>query len=227
MIVRNDCVKEDTITVELNGYCSPITDILSQQPVIDCDNILVCIGPYFVNLETLITEVQHFIQDSNNTTLNNIHLLYQQYQSLYEYFMKCCITMNDKLNNIQNRLDKMVIIKEIVVKPPTYNYPKSNKPKFVAPLPRPQIIIEESYVVDQTLVNGYIDSFKIYTYYGYTTSQYVMWLISGNKRKLIPKDVPYRIGTPEANGFITEIINIFNSYNLTLNFSEIKYQRFR
>lgn len=227
MIVRNDCVKEDTITVEVNGYCSSIGDIMVQTPIVDCDTMLVCIGPYFVNLETLINEVYTFVQDSNNTSLNNFHLLYSQYQNLYNFFLKCCLDMNAKLTNIQNRLDKMVIVKEVVLKQPSFNYPKSNKPKFVAPVPKPQVIVNENYVIDQTITSGYLDSIKIYTDYGYTTNQYVMWLIFGDKRKLVPKDIPYRIGTPEANGFINAIINVFNSYNLTLDINELKYARIK
>lgn len=216
MIVRNDCVKENSIEVEINGFCTSIDDILSQTPVIDCDNILVCIGPYFVNLEGLISEVYSFIQDSNNANLKNFHLLYSQYQNLYNFFMKCCMDLNNKLTNIQNRLDKMVIVKNVVLKEPCYYYPKSNKPKFVSPAPKPQIIISEEFIIDQTITNGYLESIKIYTGYGWTFNIYGDWLISGVKRKLIPKIVPYRPGTPEATNFISGIVSLFNEYNLDI-----------
>lgn len=227
MIVRNDCVRENTITIELDGYCSSIGDIMAQTPVIDCDNILVCIGPYFVNIEELISEVYTFIQDSNNSNLNNFHLLYSQYQNLYNFFMKCCIDLNNKLTNIQNRLDKMVIVKEIVLKEPSFCYPKSNKPKFIAPLPKQQIVRQETYIIDQTLRSGYIDSVKYDNGLYITINSYVIWLISGVKRKLIPVNVPYKIGTPEANGFIQAIRDVFSSFNLILDINDINYNRIR
>lgn len=225
MIVRNDCVKEDTIMIELDGYCSSISDITYQNPVIDCDSILVCIGPYFVNLENLISEVNTFIQDSNNSNQQNFHLLYSQYQSLYNFFLKCCIEMTNRLDKIQMRLDKMVIVREIISKPLSIPYPKSDKPKFISPVPIPKIIKDETYIIDQTIRNGYIESFSINNGYYTEISNYVFWLKDGVRRKLLSKDIPFRIGTPEANGLIQVLIRIFNSYNLELDISELKYQR--
>jgi hypothetical protein len=132
------------------------------------------------------------------------------------------IEIMDELIKIHNRLDNMVIVKEITIKEPRFDYPRTQK-RLAQTIITPPTKVIEDYIIDQTIRNGYTEGYKIYIPGGYTFSDKVFWIIYGYKRKLVPMKVPHKKGTNEANNFILEISKMYESYNLQLNKNELRY----
>ena len=230
MIVRNDCVQEDTITVEVNGFCSSITEIVNQTPQIDCDELMICIGPHLVSLNDLIMNVYEFVQSAQIQNQNNFNQLFNQYNSLYNFFMKCCADLIGRLTRIEKRINGLIVVKQVFIeKPisqPIRNTPIRSAQQAIIPKP-PVVIDEERYVIDQTLTTGYIDSYIRYDNFGNKMiDPYVFWLKQqdGFLRKLCPKEIPYSKGSYLANDWIEKIKATFIENNIEFDQSVLTYK---
>jgi hypothetical protein len=230
MRITNDCVQQDTISVEVNGSCATITEIVNQTPQIDCDELMVCIGPHLVSLNDLIMDVYQYVQTAQANNVNYFIKLFNQYNMLLDYFMKCCNDLIGRLTRIEKRVNNLIVIRQIVIEKPQ-RLPVSSTPsrapqQIVVPKP-PVIITEERYVIDQFITSGYLDAYIRYDKFGNKLiDQYVMWLKTddGFKRKLVPKEVPYQKGTPLANDWIEKIKAVYNENRVELNMADIKYK---
>lgn len=230
MIVRNDCVQEDTITVEVNGFCSSITEIVNQTPQIDCDELMICIGPHLVSLNDLIMNVYEFVQSAQQQNQNNFNQLFNQYNSLYNFFMKCCQDIIGRLTRIEKRVNGLIMVKQVFIQNPPIQ-PISNTPIRSAQqiiIPKPPIVIDEDkYVIDQSITTGYLDSYVRYDSYGNKMiDPYVIWLKQqdGFIRKLQPKEVPFSKGSQLANDFIQKIMAVFAENNIEFNPDDLTYK---
>ena len=231
MIVRNNCIQDDSISVEVNGYCSTISQIINQSPQIDYEELMVYIGPHLVSLNELVMNVYDFIQIYQSKNDNNFNQLFNQYNLLYNFFMKCCADLIGRLNRIEKRVNDMVFVRQIVIeKPITQPIRKTpiRQAQLISIQKPPVVIDEEIYVIDQAITSGYIDGYKRYNHFGsYSFDEYVFWLKSndGFTRKLLPKQVPYKKGTPQANTFVEKIKSVFIENNIEFNTSilRIKY----
>ena len=232
MIIRNNCVEEGTINIELNGVCSSITEIINQAPTIECDELMVCIGPHLVSLYDLITDVYTFVQSSQQSNDVNFQNLFNQYNLLYFYFLKCCKDLTDRLIRIERRINNIVVVREVYIKSPSQinnnNNNNNNRPaQKVSIQPPPFIINEDRYVIDQSIMNGYTEGYKVYFDFGYSVSPYVFWLMNseGFLRKLCIKEVPFIKGSLLANNWINEVIKIFNENQIEFDASVLVYKK--
>jgi hypothetical protein len=230
MIVRNDCVQEDTISVEVNGYCTPITEIINQTPQIDCDELMVCVGPHLVSLNDLIMRVYAYVQSAQSQNQNNFNQLFNQYNSLYNFFMKCCHELIGRLTRIEKRINGLIVIRQVFIEKatiqPIRNTPIREAQSIVIQRP-PVVISEERYVIDQSITNGYIDSYIRYDNYGNKIPDpYVFWLKKEDDflRKLCPKEVPYSKGSALANAWIEKIKAVFVENNIEFDPSILTYK---
>ena len=230
MRITNDCLQEDTLSVEVNGYCTPITEIINQTPQIDCDELMVCVGPHLVSLNDLIMDVYDYVQTAQLQNQSNFSKLFNQYNTLYNFFMKCCTDLIGRLTRIEKRVNGMIFIRQIFIEKPI-SRPIRNLPVREAQsvaIQRPPVVInEERYVIDQSVTSGYTDSYKRYDKFGSTSSDpYVFWLKTddGFRRKLLPKEVPYQKGTPLANEFIEKIKSVYNENKIEFDDTMIRYK---
>jgi hypothetical protein len=230
MRITNDCVQQDTITVEVNGVCSTITEIVSQTPQMDCDELMVCVGPHLVSLNDLIMDVYQYVQTAQESNVSYFMKLFNQYNMLHEYFMKCCNDLIGRLIRIEKRVNNLIVIRQIVIEKPQPLPPSSTPiraPQQIV-LPKPPIIIsEERYVIDQTIKSGYMDAYVRYDKFGNRfIDPYVMWLKTdeGFKRKLIPKEVPYQKGTPLANDWVEKIKAVYVENSIEFNIADVTYK---
>jgi hypothetical protein len=229
MRITNDCVQQDTISIEVNGSCATITEIVNQTPQMDCDELKVCIGPYFISLNDLIIKVYNFIEQSEKTNVKYFMKLMEQYNLLYQYFNKCCSDLIGRLTRIEKKIDGIVIIREIVIEKPT---PLPNpRPRPEPPLPPippkpPVIITEEKYVIDQSIKGGYMDTYyELDSFGNKLINQYVFWLKDGIKRKLAVKEIPYIKGTPQANSWLEVVKSIFQKNGISLTDSDLSFKQ--
>jgi hypothetical protein len=228
MRITNDCVQQDTISVEVNGVCSTITEIVSQTPQMDCDELMVCVGPHLVSLNDLIMDVYQYVQSAQANNVSYFMKLFNQYNMLHEYFMKCCNDLIGRLTRIEKRVNNLIVIRQIVIKEPQpVRVTNSRAPQQIV-LPKPPIIIsEERYVIDQTIKSGYMDAYVRYDKFGNRfIDPYVMWLKTdeGFKRKLIPKEVPYQKGTPLANDWVEKIKAVYVENSIEFNIADVTYK---
>jgi len=230
MRITNDCVQQDTITVEVNGVCSTITEIVSQTPQMDCDELMVCVGPHLVSLNDLIMDVYQYVQTAQANNVEYFVKLFNQYNMLLDYFMKCCNDLIGRLTRIEKRVNNLIVIRQIVIEKPLPT-PISSTPirapqQIVVPKP-PITISEERYVIDQTIKSGYMDAYVRYDKFGNKLiDPYVNWLKTddGFRRKLIPKEVPYQKGTPLALDWIEKIKAVYAENRIELDPVDIKYK---
>lgn len=229
MIVRNDCVQEDTITVEVNGFCSSITEIVNQTPQIDCDELMVCIGPHLVSLNDLIMRVYEYVQSAQLQNQSNFNQLFNQYNSLYSYFMKCCADIIGRLTRIEKRINGLIVVRQVFIERPKTTTIRSQQPTRVQDIIKPPVVIdEERYVIDQSITTGYLDSYIRYDQYGNKSADmYVGWLKQqeGYIRKLMTKEVPYSKGTLLANNWIENIKKVFIENDIEFDENELTYKR--
>jgi hypothetical protein len=228
MRITNDCVQQDTISVEVNGVCSTITEIVSQTPQMDCDELMVCVGPHLVSLNDLIMDVYQYVQSAQANNVSYFMKLFNQYNMLHEYFMKCCNDLIGRLTRIEKRVNNLIVIRQIVIKEPQpVRVTNSRAPQQIV-LPKPPIIIsEERYVIDQTISTGYMDAYKRYDQFGNTLiDQYVFWLKTddGFKRKLVAKEIPYSKGTPLALAWIENIKKVFTENQIAFDETSLTYK---
>ena len=230
MRITNDCVQQDTISVEVNGSCVTLNEIVSQTPQIDCDELMVCVGPHLVSLNDLIMDVYEYVQSAQANNVNYFMKLFNQYNMLHEYFMKCCNDLVGRLIRIEKRVNNLIIIRQIVVEKPA-PLPIRTEPSRVAQeiaiIKPPVVITEERYVIDQTLSTGYMDAYIRYDKYGNKfIDPYVFWLKTddGFRRKLAPKEVPYQKGTPLALDFIEKIKSVYAENRIEFDPTQIKYK---
>lgn len=229
MRISNDCVVEDTLTVEIDGVCSPISEIVNQQPVLDCDELMVCIGPHLVSLNDLIMKVYSYMLTAQQQNTTNFERLFAQYNMLYSYFMKCCNDLVGRLTRIEKRLNGIIVVRQVLIEKPM-PLPVRNEPirsAQVATIQKPPVVItEERYVIDQSITSGYSDSYIRYDKLGNKLiDPYVFWLKTedGFKRKLVAKDVPYQKGTPLANAYIERIKAVFDENRIEFDPTILKY----
>jgi hypothetical protein len=228
MRITNDCVQQDTITVEVNGVCSTITEIVSQTPQIDCDELMVCVGPHLVSLNDLIMDVYQYVQTAQASNVSYFMKLFNQYNMLHEYFMKCCNDLIGRLIRIEKRVNNLIVIRQIVIKETQpVRVTNSRAPQQIT-IPKPPIIIsEERYVIDQTISTGYMDAYKRYDQFGNTLiDQYVFWLKTddGFKRKIVAKEIPYSKGTPLALAWIENIKKVFAENQIAFDETLLTYK---
>jgi len=230
MRITNDCVNENTITVEVNGVCAPLTEIISQTPQMDCDELMVCVGPHLVSLNDLIMDVYEYVQTAQASNVNYFIKLFNQYNMLQEYFMKCCNDLIGRLIRIERRVNNLIVIRQIVVEKPQplpASSTTSRVPQQIVIAKPPVIITEERYVIDQTIKSGFLDAYVRYDKFGNKLiDPYVNWLKTddGFKRKLVPKEVPYQKGTPLANDWIEKIKAVYNENSIEFNIADVKYK---
>lgn len=67
MEVRNDCLQQDTLTVEINGQCNTITDLVATNNIIENDKL---------------DMILNLMEQYNKCCINNTMILYQQQQML-------------------------------------------------------------------------------------------------------------------------------------------------
>jgi hypothetical protein len=229
MRITNDCLQENTLSVEVNGYCTPITEIINQTPQIDCDELMVCVGPHLVSLNDLIMDVYEYVQSAQLQNQSNFNQLLNQYNTLYNFFMKCCTDIIGRLTRIEKRINNLIIIRQIVIKEPQVT-PITNTSRVAQNIfiPKPiTIVSEERYVIDQTLTTGFMDAYKRYDQFGNTfIDQYVFWLKTddGFKRKIVAKEIPYSKGTPLALAWIENIKKVFDENRITFDQTLLTYR---
>jgi hypothetical protein len=230
MRITNDCLQQDTLSVEVNGYCTPITEIINQTPQIDCDELMVCVGPHLVSLNDLIMNVYDFVQTAQSQNQNNFNKLFNQYNSLYSFFMKCCADLIGRLTRIEKRINGLIVIRQVFIEKQTFQ-PIRNTPRDAqsVTIQKPPVVInEERYVIDQSLTNGYMDSYIRYDKFGNKMiDRYVIWLKNqdGFIRKLLPKEVPYSKGSVLANNWIENIKSVFVENNIEFDPSLLTYKK--
>jgi hypothetical protein len=228
MRITNDCLQENTLSVEVNGYCTPITEIINQTPQIDCDELMVCVGPHLVSLNDLIMDVYEYVQSAQLQNQSNFNQLLNQYNTLYNFFMKCCTDIIGRLTRIEKRINNLIIIRQIVIKEPKpIRVTNSRAPQELF-IPKPiTIVSEERYVIDQTIRSGYMDAYVRYDKFGNKLiDQYVFWLKTddGFKRKIIAKEIPYSKGTPLALSWIENIKKVFDENRITFDETLLTYR---
>jgi len=155
MIIRNDCVKEDTLTVEINGQCSDIITLPGSG--INSDQIMLLMEQY------------------NKCCMSNTMLLYQQQQMIKEILSqlkKCCSTKPQQVNCCKpnypgQNVDDFTIIDITPKQRPVINQqqqtlPKPTKPDTIETLYSP-VVDKNAFSImgvggSWTIVNGDIVS---------------------------------------------------------------------
>lgn len=232
MRITNDCLQQDTLTVEVNGSCATITEIVNQSPQMDCDELMVCVGPHLVSLNDLIMDVYSFVQTAQEQNTLRFREILSQYNMLYQYFVKCCSDLVARLTRIEKRVNNLIVVRQIVIEKPQV-LPVSNSTSR-SPLPAqpiiakpPVTISEERYVIDQSVTSGYTDAYKRYDKFGNTfIDPYVFWLKTddGFRRKLVPTEVPYQKGTPLALAWIENVKAVFDENKIEFDINQIRYK---
>lgn len=230
MRITNDCLQQDTLTIEVNGSCATITEIVNQSPQMDCDELMVCIGPHLVSLNDLIMDVYSFVQTAQEQNTLRFREILAQYNMLYQYFIKCCNDLVARLTRIEKRVNNLIVVRQIIIeKPlpqPTTN--TSRTPLALPFIPKPPVVIsEERYVIDQSITSGYTDAYKRYDKFGNTfIDPYVFWLKTddGFRRKLIASEVPYQKGTPLALAYIEKIKSVFDENKIEFDINQVRYK---
>jgi len=228
MIVRNDCIEEGTITIEVGGICTTINEIIGQTPQIDCDELMVCIGPHLVSLNDLIIRVYEYVQLSQSQNTINFNNLLSQYNLLYQHFLKCCSEIIGRLIRIEKRINGIIVVRKVFIETSNINVLRLKKTRIVDILKPPVIIDEERYVIDQSIKEGYLDTYIRYDKWGNKSSDiYVEWLKQqeGYIRKIIPKEVPYSKGTLLANNWIENIKGVFIENDIEFDERELTYKK--
>lgn len=120
MIVRNDCVKQDTIMIEVNGICTTTTDLIA-----------ISNGPTQDELDQILMLMEQY----KKCCINNTMLLQQQQQMIKDIMSqisKCCCNGPVYVGQIV----KDFTIIDITPKPKQiYNPPSQPLPRQLPPTP--------------------------------------------------------------------------------------------
>ena len=224
MLIINGCV-QDELLVEYNGVCSSVNEIVNSIPIFDCDEVKVCLGPYYVSLKNLLDAVYNYMVNFDNKMSNAFIFLRNQYDRLLAYFMECCAGLNAKLNNIEKRLNDLVVIREIIINnPPTPRPPRPPRPPVLPPRPPSPPVIENNFIIDKNLKYGYMDKYTELSQDGsLKVSPYVSWMMTedGKRRNLIINEISKN---DNVDAIYNEIKRIFNLYNLEINRNMLRFR---
>ncbi len=140
MEVRNDCLQQDTLTIEINGQCNTITDLVATNGggVIENDKL---------------DMILNLMEQYNKCCMNNTMMLYQQ-QGILKDILNRLILCGCKY---PKPITKPVYVGQVVkdftiidITPiqPSYNYIQQEKPVYIKPKP---VVVETPYypVVDR------------------------------------------------------------------------------
>lgn len=113
--------------------------------------------------------------------------------------------IKSNINDILKKLNGISIVRQMTIK--EYQ-PKSyiKMRKVYVPPKKREVIIDETFMIDQSLEKGYVEGYKIQKYEGiYSFHPQLYWLINGNRRRLI-----YKGKEPITD----DIKKIFDSYGI-------------
>ena len=113
--------------------------------------------------------------------------------------------IKSNINDILKRLNGMSVVRQLTIK--EYQpKPHIKMRKVYVPPKKREVIVDETFMIDQSLSYGYIEGYKLQKYEGiYSFHPQLYWLINGNKRRLI-----YKGKEPITD----EIKKIFESYGI-------------
>lgn len=115
--------------------------------------------------------------------------------------------IKSNINDILKRLNGISIVRQMTIK--EYEpKPYIKMRKVYVPPKKREVIIDETFMIDQSLEKGYIESYKLQKYEGiYSFHTQIYWLINGNRRRLI-----YKGKEPITD----DIKKIFESYGIKI-----------
>ena len=113
--------------------------------------------------------------------------------------------IKSNINDILKRLNGISIVRQMTIK--EYQpKPHIKMRKVYVPPKKREVIVDETFMIDQSLERGYVEGYKLQKYVGiYSFHPQLYWLINGNKRRLI-----YKGKEPITD----EIKKIFESYGI-------------
>ncbi len=113
--------------------------------------------------------------------------------------------IKSNINDILKRLNGISIVRQMTIKeyqPKAYIKMR----KVYVPPKKREVIVDETFMIDQSLEKGYVEGYKIQKYEGiYSFHPQLYWLINGNRRRLI-----YKGKEPITD----DIKKIFESYGI-------------
>ena len=113
--------------------------------------------------------------------------------------------IKSNINDILKRLNGISVVRQLTIK--EYQpKPHIKMRKVYVPPKKREVIIDETFMIDQSLEKGYVEGYKIQKWEGiYSFHPQLYWLINGNKRRLIYKD---------KEPMTDEIKKIYESYGI-------------
>ena len=115
--------------------------------------------------------------------------------------------IKSNINDILKRLNGISVVRQLTIK--EYQpKPYIKMRKVYVPPKKQEVIVDETFMIDQSLEKGYVEGYKIQKYEGiYSFHPQLYWLINGNRRRLI-----YKGKEPMTD----EIKKIFESYGIKI-----------
>jgi hypothetical protein len=206
--IINDCI--NGLSVEINGQCETLDSIMNQTPVLDCDQLMVCIGPSFISIESLVLELFYFTKEQAKLSDERYLDALMKYQEFNKYFTKCCDTMGSRLYNIEKILMSMTgkKIAEMLPSPPAQNPLRvTNEWTTDQSLMRgylAQDIKNEKFLRDWEIPNIKLESNQLLVGSSLvTTNEFIYFMQDDNsmKRKILAKKSPYLKGSVDDKVF--------------------------
>lgn len=177
-------INEKLNDTEIDDIIRRIDDTIADEELIEITNEILI----------RISKIELDINSNGFYLKNNIDILHDDNK-----FIKT------NINDIVKRLNELSIVRQLTIKEYVPK-PHIKMRKVYVPPKKREVIIDETFLIDQSLSWGYTEGYKLQKWEGiWSFHPQLYWLINGNKRRLIYKG---------NNPMTDEVKEIFMSFGI-------------